>query len=98
MTIVGSFAKTYREAQGYLGLLLQVPTLPVMFATMLNVEPRPTLMWIPSLSQHLLVTNLIKAERLDPLLVTLSVSSSLAFGGMLAWIAIRLYRREAILG
>jgi sodium transport system permease protein len=98
MTIVASFAKTYREAQGYLGLLLQVPTLPVMFATMLNVEPRPTLMWIPSLSQHLLVTNLIKAERLDPLLVTLSVSSSLAFGGMLAWIAIRLYRREAILG
>jgi sodium transport system permease protein len=98
MTIVASFAKTYREAQGYLGLLLQVPTLPVMFATMLNVEPRPALMWVPSLSQHLLVTNLIKAERLDPLLVTLSVSSSLAFGGVLAWIAIQLYRREAILG
>jgi sodium transport system permease protein len=98
MTIVASFTKTYREAQGYLGLLLQVPTLPVMFASMLNVEPRLGLMWIPSLSQHLLVTTLIKAQPLDPLLVALSVSSSLAIGMMLAWIAIRLYQREAILG
>jgi sodium transport system permease protein len=98
MTIVASFTKTYREAQGYLGLLLQVPTLPVMFASMLNVEPRPGLMWIPSLSQHLLVTTLIKAQPLDPRLVALSVSSSLAIGVVLAWIAIRLYQREAILG
>ena len=98
MTIVASFTKTYREAQGYLGLLLQIPTLPVMFASMLNVEPRPALMWIPSLSQHLLVTTLIKAQPLDPLLVALSASSSLAIGGVLAWIAIRLYQREAILG
>jgi sodium transport system permease protein len=98
MTIVASFTKTYREAQTYLGFLLLVPTLPVMFATMLNVEPRPALMWIPSMSQHLLVTTLIKAQPLDPLLVTLSVLSSLLIGAVLALVAIRLYRREAILG
>ena len=57
MTLVASFTKTYREAQTYLTFVLLVPTLPVMFATMLNVEPKPTLMWIPSLSQHLLVTS-----------------------------------------
>jgi sodium transport system permease protein len=98
MTIVASFTKTYREAQTYLGFLLLVPTLPVMFATMLNVEPEPRLMWIPSLSQHLLVTTLIKAQPLDPALVALSVTSSLAFGALLALVAIRLYGREAILG
>ena len=80
MTIVASFTKTYREAQTYLGLLLQLPTLPVIFASMLNVEPARALMWIPSLSQHLLVTTLIKAQPLDPLLVAMSASSSLAFG------------------
>jgi sodium transport system permease protein len=98
MTIVASFTKTYREAQTYLTFLLLVPTLPVMFATMLNVEARPGLMWIPSLSQHLLVTSLIKAQPLEPLLVALSAVSSLAFGAALAWVAVKLYQREAILG
>jgi sodium transport system permease protein len=98
MTIIASFSKTYREAQTYLALLLQVPTLPVMFASMLNVEPRPGLMWIPSLSQHLLVTTLIKAQPLDPLFIARSAIGSLALALVLTWVAIRLYRREAILG
>jgi sodium transport system permease protein len=98
MTTVASFTKTYREAQTYLTFVLLVPTLPVMFATMLNVEPKLSLMWIPSLSQHLLITNLIKQEPLDPLFVAASVASSLAIGAALAWLATRLYQREAILG
>jgi len=98
MTVVASFTKTYREAQTYLTFVLLVPTLPLAFATILNVETKPHLMWIPSLSQHLLVTTLIKDQPLDPLLVALSAGSSLGFGALLGWIAIRLYRREAILG
>jgi sodium transport system permease protein len=98
MTLVASFTKTYREAQTYLTFLLLVPTLPVIFATMLNVAPDPELMWIPSLSQHLLVTSLIKQEALEPSLVGLSVASSLLLGGLIGWVAARLYQREAILG
>lgn len=98
MTTVASFTKTYREAQTYLTFVLLVPTLPVMFATMLNVEPKLDLMWIPSLSQHLLITSLIKQEPLDPAFVALSVFGSLAIGAAIAWVATRLYRREAILG
>ena len=98
MTTVASFTKTYREAQTYLTFVLLVPTLPVMFATMLNVEPKPTLMWIPSLSQHLLITSLIKQEPLDPSFVALSSVSTLLIGAVIAFIATRLYRREGILG
>jgi sodium transport system permease protein len=98
LTTVASFTKTYREAQTYLTFVLLVPTLPLAFATFLNVEPAPKLMWIPSLSQHLLITTLIKDQPLDALLVALSAASSLAFGALLGWVAVRLYRREAILG
>jgi len=55
-------------------------------------------MWIPSLSQHLLITTLIKDQPLDLLFVAISAASSLGFGALLGWLAIRLYRREAILG
>lgn len=98
MTALASFTKTYREAQTYLSFLLLIPTLPLVFASMLNVEPAPKLMWIPSLSQHLLITMLIKDQPLDWLLVGLSAASSLLFGALLAWVAVRLYQREAILG
>ena len=98
MTTVASFTKTYREAQTYLTLVLLIPTLPLAFATMLNIEPAPKLMWIPSLSQHLLVTTLIKDQPLTPAFVALSIGSTLAFGALLAALAVRLYRREAILG
>jgi sodium transport system permease protein len=65
---------------------------------MLNVEAKPELMWIPSLSQHLLITSLIKQEPLDPSFVALASVSTLLIGMGLGFIATRLYRREAILG
>jgi sodium transport system permease protein len=98
MTTVASFTKTYREAQTYLTFVLLVPTLPLAFATFLNIEPSPGLMWIPSLSQHLLITTLIKEQPLDASFVAISVVSSVVFGVALGWLAVRLYRREAILG
>jgi len=98
MTTVASFTKTYREAQTYLTFVLLIPTLPLAFATMLNIEPERKLMWIPSLSQHLLVTTLIKDQPLTPAFVALSIGSTLAFGALIGWLAVRLYRREAILG
>jgi sodium transport system permease protein len=98
MTTVASFTKTYREAQTYLTFVLLVPTLPLAFATMLNIEPELRLMWIPSLSQHLLITTLIKDQPLDPSFVAISVVSTLVLGALLGWLAVRLYRREAILG
>jgi len=98
LTTVASFTKTYREAQTYLTFVLLVPTLPLAFATFLNVEPALKLMWIPSLSQHLLITTLIKNQPLDALFTAVSVVSTLVFGVLLGWLAVRLYRREAILG
>lgn len=98
MTTVASFSKTYREAQTYGTFVLLVPTLPLAFATMLNIEPAASLMWIPSLSQHLLITTLIKDQPLVPSFVAISIASSLAFGVLLGWLAVRLYKREAILG
>jgi sodium transport system permease protein len=98
LTLVGSFTKSYKEAQTYLGLLLLVPTLPVAIATLLDVKTTPALMWVPSMSQHLLVTALIKREPLDVMLVAQSMASTLLLGALLGWLAIKLYEREALLG
>ena len=55
-------------------------------------------MFIPSLSQHLLLVHMIKNEPLRFLDVAISVSSTLAIGIALTVICARLYRRESLLG
>jgi sodium transport system permease protein len=98
MTVVASFTRTYKEAQGYLTLVLLIPTLPIVFAGLYSLRPSNWLMAVPSLSQHLLMTGLIRDEPLPAPQIAISVLTTLAAGLMLAWLAGRLYEREAILG
>jgi sodium transport system permease protein len=98
MTIVAAFTRSYREAQTYVGLVLLVPTLPLIFASTLGLRPTLWLMLVPSLSQHFMVTGLLRAEPVSVLFATLSVSVSLGLGAIAAFAAGRLYHREALLG
>ena len=98
LTVVASFTRTYKEAQSWLGIVLLVPTVPIAVASVLSVQPQAALMLVPSLSQHLLIQGLIRGEPLPASWLLLAAASCLAFGAALAWLAGRLYRREAILG
>jgi sodium transport system permease protein len=98
LSIVSGFAKSYREAQTYLGLVITIPTLPLIFAGLLGLQTKTWLMFVPFLSQHLLLTTIVRAEEIVPLHVTCSVLSTLVYGLILTWIAGRLYRREGLLG
>jgi sodium transport system permease protein len=98
MTIVAAFTRSYREAQTYLGLVLIIPTLPLVFAGALGLRPTVTFMAVPSLSQHFLITSLLRDEPLSTAYLALSISVTLAVGGLLTLIAGRLYDREALLG
>ncbi len=98
LTIFSAFAKTYREAQTYLQLLITIPTLPLIFAGMLDLQAKTALMFVPFLSQHLLMTTVVRAEEILPLHLAISVGSTILYGVILTWIAGRLYRREALLG
>jgi sodium transport system permease protein len=98
LTIISAFAKTYREAQTYLQLMITIPTLPLIFAGMLGLQPKLGLMFVPFLSQHLLMTTVVRAEAIDTTHMVVSVMSTLTYGAVLTYIAGRLYRREALLG
>lgn len=98
MTLVAAFTRSYREAQTYVGLVLIVPTLPLVFAAVLGLQPRAALMAVPSLSQHFIILSLIRMQPLPAGYVALSACSTLALGALLVFAAGRLYRREALLG
>jgi sodium transport system permease protein len=98
MTVVASFTRSYREAQSYLGFVIMVPTLPLAFVNLLGLQPTLPLMAVPSLGQHFLMTSLLRGEGVDPAGFAVSAGASLLLGLALAWVAGRLYDREAILG
>jgi len=98
MTVIASFTRSYKEAQTWVALVLLIPTLPILVASLYSVQTKAWLMTIPSLSQHLLITQLLRGDALSPTNIAISAATSLALGALLVSVAVRLYRREAILG
>jgi len=98
MTLVASFTKSYREAQTWLSVVLIAPTMPILIVSILMLRPRTEFMFIPSLSQHLLLVDMVKNEPINSLHVAISVVSTLVIGLILTWVCARLYRREGLLG
>jgi len=98
MTLVASFTKSYREAQTWLSVVLIAPTMPILIVSLLTLRPKMEFMFVPSLSQHLLLVDMVKNEPVNNLHVAISVVSTLFFGALLTWICARLYRREGLLG
>jgi sodium transport system permease protein len=97
MTFVASFTRTYREAQTYLTSVLLIPTLPIAFASIYSLKTKSSLMLIPSLSQHLLMTSILKAEPISGLDVLVSAGASLGLALVLAVLTARHWRRETML-
>lgn len=98
LTVVASFARTYKEAQTYLTIVVLVPTLPLIITQMLNLRPTTLLMLLPSFSQASLITRIIEGAALPwPHVVASVVATALAAAGLI-WVAVALYRREHLLG
>jgi sodium transport system permease protein len=98
MVLVASFTRSYREAQTYLTGVLLVPTLPIAFASIYSLKTRSSLMLIPSLSQHLLMTSVLKDEPIAALDVLVSAGSALGLAALLILLTAGIWRRETLLG
>jgi sodium transport system permease protein len=98
MTVVASFTRSNREAQSWLSVVMMLPIAPIMFAVVSGTKPSATLMAVPSLSQHLLATSLMRGDAIPALHVLICAGTTLALGALLVGVAIKLYQREAILG
>ena len=98
LTLVASFARSFREAQSWMTGALLVPTLPIMVAAMTGMKPTALLMAVPSLSQHFLIARLLRDEAIPLTDGLLSAGGSLLLAGVLLVLVVRLWRREKLLG
>lgn len=98
LTLVASYAKSYKEAQTYLGIVIMVPLVPVIIASVMRAELSMEAALVPAYSQHLIAMELVQGESV-PLLYYLGSAATTILGGLLmAYAATLIYRSERILG
>jgi sodium transport system permease protein len=75
---VAAFARSIKEAQAWLSILLLVPVLPGLLGTAWQLQPAPWMALVPGLSQHVLALQALGDEGADPWLVLLAAAAAFA--------------------
>ncbi len=97
LTLLAAFAKTYREAQSYMGLVVIIPLIPSIIFMANPIKPDLWMMAVPLFSQNLLIGEIVRGDTVPLAWYALSVGSTLLIGLALAAIAATLYNRPRLI-
>ncbi len=97
LIILASFAKSYREAQSYMGMVVLVPMLPSLYILINPTKAEQWMTLVPLLSQNVLILELVRGEPINGLWVALCVLSTTLAAGVLAVVAGGLYSRPKLI-
>lgn len=91
-----TFARSFKEAQGYMGMLMLVPMLPGMLATVYPLSRRPWLAPVPILGQYALASDVLGGQ--PPGATGFLVAGAVALACAVALVAFtaRALSREAV--
>jgi sodium transport system permease protein len=95
--LVASFARSFKEAQTYLSLLLFVPMIPGFAAQILGYTTAWWMLPIPALAQQVLIGDLLRGEPLAASSMLLAAASCFALAMLALRLTGRLYARERII-
>ncbi len=95
--LLGIFAKSFKDAQSYIGLLVLLPMAPSMYMLFKPFATQEWMFTIPMLGQHLLLVDLLGAKDVPLIGYFYSTISCLVFSMALVLVTARLFQRESIL-
>jgi len=94
--VVSAFAKTYREAQTYLGLLQLLPVIPSILLSVMPVAPQLWMYSIPLIGQQLAVMQMLRGESIVARPLTLCTLMTFLALGVMFMVARRIYQSERL--
>jgi sodium transport system permease protein len=95
-SLVAAFAKSYREAQTYLSLLMLVPAIPSLVLAILPIKAQPWMYAVPLLGQNLGIMQLLRGDGMEPTQLALCMAGSLLAAGLAVLVTMQLYRSERL--
>jgi sodium transport system permease protein len=95
--LIALFARTYKEAQTQLSLLMLVPMLPGFLFAFGSLQAQAWMMWVPMLGQHVAMSDIVRGQVLSPWLTGAMASSSLLGAALAVALTAGLLGRESTL-
>ncbi|HUW53910.1 MAG TPA: ABC transporter permease [Rhodanobacter sp.] len=95
-SMVAAFAKSYREAQTYLSLLMLVPIIPSLVLAILPIKAQAWMYAVPLLGQNLGIMQLLRGDGISGQQIGLCLAGSLAAALLAVLATIQLYRSERL--
>ena len=95
-TLVAAFAKSYREAQTYISLLMFVPVIPTL---MLSIMPFKTQFWmyaVPLMGQQVVITRLLRGDFVPASALSLSFVCTALAALVVYALTLRVYQSERL--
>ena len=96
LTALAAFARSYREAQSYLPLLMFLPMIPTIVLMVAPVKTQAWMLAVPFLSQNQLILRVLRSEQITPLEWVISFGSAMFLVAIVWIVAARLYHREQL--
>jgi sodium transport system permease protein len=96
LTALAAFARSYREAQGYLPLLIFLPMVPTLVLMVAPVRTQTWMLAVPFLGQNQLILRILRDERITPGEWGVSLGAGFALVAIAWLVAARLYYREQL--
>jgi sodium transport system permease protein len=93
---VASFARSFREAQTYLGLAQLVPLVPSILLMAVPMRPKLWMSAIPVFGQQVTIAHMLRGEAADPIGVAIGIGVTLAAAAAVFWLVLRLYASERV--
>jgi sodium transport system permease protein len=94
---VAMFARSYKEAQSYLGLLVMVPMLPGMVSAVVPMNNQPWLAPFPIVGQYALMNDVLGGKMPPAYLFAVAMIATLGVALLLVSLTTRLLHRERII-
>lgn len=95
--LLGTFARSFKDAQSYMGLLMIVPALPAMITLIYPIATQTWMFAIPMLGQQLLLVDLLGGKEISAQAYVYSVLTCIMAAFALVLITARLIQREALI-
>lgn len=94
---LGTFAKSFKDAQSYLGLLMILPVIPAMLTIFYPIGVHTWMFAVPMLGQQLLLVDLLGGNEIPPLAYVYSAASCILIAWALVLLTARLFQQESII-
>ncbi|MDE2360609.1 MAG: ABC transporter permease [Betaproteobacteria bacterium] len=95
-TLVAAFARSYREAQTYLSLLMLVPIVPTLLLSILPFKAQLWMYAVPLLGQQVVITRLMRGDPVSSTALAVCFFCTAVAAVLASTITARVYQRERL--